>query len=211
LLAHKDQALLRSIVDFFAKIIGTLEHKSAASLAAELKLPELPVDELYNARKLNGKGKSKKGTKTELIDENFDYWQQEQELLELKAKDINFELRKLTALNFPALFHILCTGLTPPVQKSENPGEQLIDSNSSSDEPDEPHSAFNVAKLRKVSLSPSSGEEEHKSPKRPKRAVMRHSHTYNFSQRDELIMQMIKAKGTEGLKFLIGYVIPIYR
>lgn len=77
LLAQKDHALLRSIVDFFAKIIGTLEQKSATSLAAELKLPELPIDELYNARKMSGKSKSIKGTKTDIIDEKFDYWQQE--------------------------------------------------------------------------------------------------------------------------------------
>ena len=132
-------------------------------------------------------------------------------MLALKAKDINFELRKLTALNFPALFHILCNGLTPTIQTPENLREELIDSNSSSYEPEEPHSAFNVTKLRKVSLTPSSGEEEHKSPKRPKRAVLRHSHTFNYSQRDELILQMMEAKGTEGLKFLIDHVVPIYR
>lgn len=162
LLAHKDHELLRSIVEFYATIIGTLEKKSAASLAAELKLPELPFDELMASRKLKiMNGKSKKESKVE--EESFDYWQQEQELVALKTKDINSELRKLIALNFPALFHVLCTGLTPQPNADGEGAKQENGSDSSSND-DEIHSAVGLPKLRKVSLSRSSGEEEHKSP-----------------------------------------------
>ncbi len=61
LLAEKDLALLKSVIGFYSKIIGTLEKKSSASLAAELKLPDLPVDEMYNSKKQSIKnGKAKK-------------------------------------------------------------------------------------------------------------------------------------------------------
>jgi len=52
--------LLKSVIGFYSKIIGTLEKKTSASLAAELKLPDLPVDEMYTSKKeilKNGKVK----------------------------------------------------------------------------------------------------------------------------------------------------------
>lgn len=53
--------MLKSVIGFYSKIIGTLEKKSSASLAAELKLPDLPVDEMYNSKKQSIKnGKAKK-------------------------------------------------------------------------------------------------------------------------------------------------------
>ncbi|MFO0118166.1 MAG: hypothetical protein ACK521_11325 [bacterium] len=51
MLAQKDLELLKSIIRFYSKIICTLDKKSSASLAAELKLPDLPVDEMYNSKK----------------------------------------------------------------------------------------------------------------------------------------------------------------
>lgn len=97
-------------------------------------------------------------------------------MLELKTKDINFELRKLIPLNFPALFHILCSDLThiarpdKPVKVDTNLEIESI-SDHSSESTEEIDCAVGTIKLRKVSLSSSSDDEEHKTIK--KKSIMR--------------------------------------
>lgn len=91
------------MTSFFATLVASQTKKTEESLAAELKLPETPAEEIITKTK-DGVNKKKKIR----LEPELDYDAQMQQEQAIQEKDISCELRKLIALNFPALMHTLC-------------------------------------------------------------------------------------------------------